>query len=97
MPQTKRQKTDYDRVCNALLEHFGSYPKIAAFLMERTGEYVAAQTVRMWFKDRKIPSYNAFLLASAIKADPLHLMPWLRPFIAAWAEEQLKEKLNVGI
>jgi len=95
-PQTQRQRVQYDQACKTLYEHFGSYPKIAAFLKEETGEYIAAQTVRMWFKDRRIPAHNAMLLTRAIDLNPFHLLPWLHPFIVRWMikVKSLKESVD---
>jgi len=91
-PQTKQQKADYDRVCRQLYAKFGSYPKIAATLSIRGDEYIAAQTVRMWFRDRKIPAHHAVMLASMITANPYHLLPWLESYIKNWEWFQQPEK-----
>jgi len=83
-PLTRRQCATYDQACDHIYFHYGSYPKIAAALKDATGTYLAAQTVRVWFKDRKIPAHYAVILADKTNTNPFHLLPWLFPFVEKW-------------
>lgn len=89
-PRTKAQCTQYDQTCAEIYVHFGSYPKIAAALGEETNEYIAAQTVRIWFRNRKIPTPHAFLLADMVGTDPFPLAPWLRPYLIEYLKTENK-------
>jgi hypothetical protein len=88
-PKTKADCARYDKACQGVYAVFGSYPKIAAAIKECTGEYIAAQTVRLWFQHRKIPVPYVFILAAAMEErtpdlNPFDLVPWLRPHVEDW-------------
>ena len=87
----KKERSRYDHSCRTIYQHYTSYGKIAAALQEITGDYVAAQTVRMWFRQRKIPTHYAIILTDKIGLDPFSLVPWLSRYFNKWMDEHLSK------
>ncbi len=76
---TKKQQALYDRTCAELVMIFGSTNAIAIRSHTITDEIITGETIRVWFRDRKIPAEFVFVLYEMAdrKIDPLALLPWL--------------------
>ena len=80
---TKKQQEQYDKTCAKLIELFGSTNAIAIRSHQITDEIITGETIRVWMRDRKIPSEFVFVLHEMAdrEIDPLALLPWLRRWV----------------
>ncbi len=80
---TKNQQALYDKTLERVLERFGSMHTVAVRSVAITDEVITGETVRLWFRDRKIPTDFAFVLYTMMDQgiDPLALCPHLRRFV----------------
>jgi hypothetical protein len=80
---TKNQQALYDKTCAQILERYGSTNAIAVRSVSITDDVITGETVRLWFRDRKIPTGFAFVLYVMMDRDidPLTLCPHLRRFV----------------
>jgi hypothetical protein len=80
---TKRQEWRYDRALHEVCEMFGSKHSIALRIYANCGREVTAETVRLWFAERRVPTHIAFVLYEITeeKIDPLALVPWLQNYV----------------
>lgn len=80
---TKNQQKEYDKTCKVIIDHFGSTNAIAIRSHQITDEIITGETVRIWFRDYKIPAEFVFVLYEMMQfeIDPLTLVPWLRRWV----------------
>jgi len=80
---TKNQENQYDKTCEMILDHFGSTNAVAIRSHQITDEIITGETVRIWFRDHKIPAEFVFVLYEMMEfeIDPLTLVPWLRRWV----------------
>lgn len=80
---TKNQQTQYDKTCETILDHFGSTNAIAVRSHQITDDIITGETVRIWFRDRKIPAEFVFVLYELMEYEinPLGLLPWLQRWV----------------
>ncbi len=77
---TKNQQALYDKTTQQIVERFGSTHAVAVRSVVITDEVITGETVRTWFRDRKIPTDFCFVLYAMMhkEIDPLNLCPHLR-------------------
>lgn len=80
---SRKQQAEYDRTVKTILNRFGSTNAVAIQSHQITNEIVTGETIRLWFKNRKIPAEFVFVLYEMMdrEIDPLTLLPWLRRFV----------------
>ncbi len=80
---TKNQQAQYDKTCQSILQKFGSTNAIAIRSVQITDGIITGETVRLWFRDRKVPPEFVFVLYEMMdeEIDPLSLLPWLRRWV----------------
>ena len=80
---TKKQQALYDKTVAQILERYGSTHSVAVRSVHITDEVLTGETIRTWFRDRKIPTDFAFVLYQMMdrEIDPLALCPHLRRFV----------------
>jgi hypothetical protein len=80
-PLTKTEQARLDTACARIHTHFGSYSRIAAALMEQTGQFISDETVRNYLIEGKIPPHIAATLSDLVPGvEFLELVPWLVPY-----------------
>jgi hypothetical protein len=79
----KKEQAEYDKTCQSILRRFGSTNAIAIRSHQITDDIITGETIRLWFRDRKIPVEFAFVLYEMMdeEIDPLTLAPWLRRWV----------------
>jgi len=80
---TKKQQAEYDKTCLMILDRFGSTNAIAIRSHQITDDIITGESVRLWFRGRKIPAEFVFVLYELMdrEIDPLTLLPWLRKWV----------------
>ena len=85
MPSTmnKKQQAEYDKTCQEIMDRFGSTNAIAIRSHQITDDIITGESVRLWFRNRKIPTEFAFVLYQMMEKeiDPLSLVPWLKRWV----------------
>lgn len=82
-PLTATERDRVEQACAAVHAHFGSYSRIAAALIEATGQYVSDETIRNYLIEGKIPVHLATTLSELVPDVKLmDLVPWLIPYCA---------------
>lgn len=87
---TKAQLAAYDRACKTIHRHFGSFNSMSLRAQLTAGEAFSQETIRLWFRDRKIPAEFVFKLYELMDCsgfDPLDLLPYMRPFVLLKRED----------
>ena len=84
VPLTKEQVRAFDRCGEQLLSStFQSYEHMAMEVYAKTGQTIATQTYRRWFRQHDVPTRVAITLAE-IAEDPSvlgKLCPFLSPYL----------------
>lgn len=80
---TKRQEQGYDKALKQVIDRFGSKHSIALRIFMNCNREVTAETVRLWFAERRVPTHIAFVLYEIMdeEIDPLALVPWLQSHV----------------